>query len=234
MYIASTEPNKVGQRLHLTSENTTFYDKNGDQRLNLNITNGVTVGRPDKGRVQITDDAIKIYNNSNKERVRVNDTGFHVYNNDGVETAWIGQDAAQLGTAYNSDGATFLMGKDSLSAYANNYNYFYVSKNGMYYGSGTNTHWMATQTYANTAANTAVTNRDKAQYGECSTTAAGTADKIVACESFLSSMLIEGIRITVKFTNANTATTPALIVGGAAKKSIYYNGKVGSATNPIY
>jgi hypothetical protein len=57
-------------------------------------------------------------------------------------------------------------------------------------------------------------------YGEVST-AAGTADKTVACDGF---SLVAGAKIAVKFTVTNTANNPTLSVNNTTAKAIYYHG----------
>ncbi len=57
-------------------------------------------------------------------------------------------------------------------------------------------------------------------YGSC-TTAAATATKQVSCDNFI---LGTGARITVKFSNTNTASAPKLKVGNTEAKSIYHRG----------
>ena len=60
------------------------------------------------------------------------------------------------------------------------------------------------------------------RFGTCSI-AAGTAAKTVSITNGTFS-LEAGAKVTVKFTNANTASTPTLAVGGTAAKYIFYNG----------
>lgn len=60
------------------------------------------------------------------------------------------------------------------------------------------------------------------RYGACST-AAATARKAVAVTTGTVS-LEAGLRITVKFANANTANTPTLKVGSNAAKNIFHKG----------
>lgn len=62
-------------------------------------------------------------------------------------------------------------------------------------------------------------------YGTCST-AAGTADKTVACAGFVK---VTGARICVKFAVTNTASSPTLNVNSTGAAPIYYRG---SAINP--
>lgn len=57
------------------------------------------------------------------------------------------------------------------------------------------------------------------RFGTCSTSAA-TAAKTVSISSF---SLITGARVTVKFSNSNTAANPTLNVNGTGAKSIRYN-----------
>lgn len=159
----------------------------------------------------------------------------------------MGANTARLGSTSNS---AFYLNASSLQAYYMNgttrTKYFEVSPTGMTYGTNTvasqsyvtgQGYQTATQvsdtanTIANTAANTYVTNRDKAQYGKCST-AANIAQKDVTCDTFPST-LVTGMRITVDFANANTEITPKLKVGTTTAKSIKFNGAVGSATDPI-
>ena len=59
-------------------------------------------------------------------------------------------------------------------------------------------------------------NQRKALYGT-SSTATGTAAKVVTCANFI---LYTGSRISVTFTNANTAATPTLNVNGTGAKQI--------------
>lgn len=79
---------------------------------------------------------------------------------------------------------------------------------------------------AQTAATTA-TNRATAKYG-ASSTAAGTAAKVVTCADF---ELFNGATITVKFTTANTAAAPTLNVNGTGAKNIYIGGANASSSN---
>ena len=65
-------------------------------------------------------------------------------------------------------------------------------------------------------------------YGVCSTQGS-TAAKTVDIDS--SFVLQQGVQITVKFTNANTASNPTLSVNGSTAKAIYYNGS--TATNVL-
>jgi len=57
-------------------------------------------------------------------------------------------------------------------------------------------------------------------YLTCST-AADTAAKTVDCSGF---ELEAGAKITVKFTNANSANSPTMNVNGTGAKNIYQNG----------
>lgn len=59
-----------------------------------------------------------------------------------------------------------------------------------------------------------------APYGTCST-AAATVAKAVTVDTF---SLITGIRVTVKFTYANTASAPTLNVNSTGAKAIYWHG----------
>lgn len=58
-------------------------------------------------------------------------------------------------------------------------------------------------------------------YGTCST-AAGTAAKVVTCSNFL--VLETGARVTVKFSETNSAASATLNVNSTGEKSIYYRG----------
>lgn len=57
-------------------------------------------------------------------------------------------------------------------------------------------------------------------FGTCDT-AAGTAAKVVSCTDFT---LATGATILVKFTNANSASSPTLNVNGTGAKNVYYRG----------
>ncbi len=67
-----------------------------------------------------------------------------------------------------------------------------------------------------------VTGATANRFGTCST-AAGTAAKTVSVTSGTFS-LEAGARVSVKFSNANTASTPTLNVGGTGAKNIYHKG----------
>lgn len=67
---------------------------------------------------------------------------------------------------------------------------------------------------------------NRVNYGTCSTAAATTA-KTVTCSGFA---LITGAEITVKFTVANTASSPTLNVNSTGAKAIYYRGAAISAS----
>ena len=72
-------------------------------------------------------------------------------------------------------------------------------------------------------------------YGTCST-AAGTAAKTVTIDFSGNLSLFAGLSIKVKFSNANTASSPTLNVNGTGAKSIVfpgYNGSVTWAANQI-
>lgn len=75
---------------------------------------------------------------------------------------------------------------------------------------------------------------NRTTYGTCST-AAATADKVVACDGFV---LVTGAKIDVKFTVTNTSANPTLNVNNTGAKPIYYRGSAISAgylaTNRIY
>lgn len=78
------------------------------------------------------------------------------------------------------------------------------------------------------AINTAQSTADNAlnhsnSYVTCST-AAATVAKVGVCAGFTSAMLVSGARISVKFTNANTAANPTLNVNSTGAKAIYANG----------
>ncbi|MBR2732144.1 MAG: hypothetical protein IKD72_09205 [Clostridia bacterium] len=77
----------------------------------------------------------------------------------------------------------------------------------------------STANTANSNANSAL-NRTATMYGTC-TTAAGTAEKAVTCTGFA---LYQGATLSVKFTNANTASAPTLNVNNTGAKAIYVDG----------
>ena len=60
-------------------------------------------------------------------------------------------------------------------------------------------------------------------YTVCST-AAGTAAKTVTISAISSYVLATGNRVTVKFSNTNTAANPTLSVNGTTAKAIHYRG----------
>lgn len=66
---------------------------------------------------------------------------------------------------------------------------------------------------------------NRTTYGICST-AAATADKVVACTGFA---LVNGAKIDVKFTVTNTASNPTLNVNGTGANPVYYRGSAISA-----
>lgn len=62
--------------------------------------------------------------------------------------------------------------------------------------------------------------RNMVSYASCST-AAGTAAKTATITGFA---LVTGARVTIKFTNTNTAASPTLNISSTGAKAIYYNG----------
>ena len=79
--------------------------------------------------------------------------------------------------------------------------------------------------------NTVANRGDSVFYGTCAT-GATTAAKVVVCDAFTSADLVEGTRLTVKFTNANSFNgTATLNINGTGAKDIYYTG---STTNARY
>lgn len=100
--------------------------------------------------------------------------------------------------------------------------------------SGTNTTQIATTAFVQAAVNSGtgsvkvdgIKGSTINRYGVCST-AAGTAAKTVNITSGTFPTLdasATGTRITIKFTNANTASTPTLNVNSKGAKGIYYKG----------
>lgn len=100
--------------------------------------------------------------------------------------------------------------------------------------SGTNTTQIATTAFVQAAVNSStgsvkvdgIKGSTINRYGVCST-AAGTAAKTVNITSGTFPTLdasATGTRITIKFTNANTASTPTLNVNSKGAKGIYYKG----------
>ena len=82
---------------------------------------------------------------------------------------------------------------------------------------------------ATTTALTAETNQRKAQYGT-SSTAAGTAAKVVTCANFA---LYAGARIKILFSTANSAAAPTLNVNSTGAKAIWVGNTVTSTSNPL-
>lgn len=69
------------------------------------------------------------------------------------------------------------------------------------------------------------------RYGTCST-AADTSAKTVSISSGSISSLASGLRVTVKFTNANTASNPTLNVSSKGAKNIFHKGsRITTGTN---
>ena len=64
---------------------------------------------------------------------------------------------------------------------------------------------------------------DAARFGTCSV-GASTAAKTVTLTTGGIVSLVAGMRVTVKFNNANTAGTPTLNVNSLGAKNIYFNG----------
>lgn len=82
-----------------------------------------------------------------------------------------------------------------------------------------------------TAANSYTTTASIKRYGACST-AAATAAKTVSISAGSISSLASGLRVTVKFTYANTASNPTLNVNSKGAKNIFHNGsRITTGTN---
>ena len=98
--IASADPATQNQRLELTNDKATFYDKGNTQRLALNSSTGVVVGNPNKGRAVLADIGMTIYDENNKRRTLVDKNGMNIYDTDGS-------------TSVASFGATARIGKEN-------------------------------------------------------------------------------------------------------------------------
>ena len=86
----------------------------------------------------------------------------------------------------------------------------------------------ASTVVSNAANGKSAYDRHTAYRGTCST-AAGTADKVVACTGFA---LATGATVEVYCSTANTANVPTLNVNSTGAKPIWINGAVASASNP--
>ena len=90
---------------------------------------------------------------------------------------------------------------------------------------------------ASTSANGLMTSTDKKKldytnlaYGTCSTEAA-TAAKVITVSGNTPWALTAGSRITIKFSNTNTASNPTFNVNGTGAKSVWYNTAVITSSN---
>lgn len=102
-------------KVELTSTDFKMTDSGGTQRLLLNSSSGAIIGHPSKGRTQITDAGMTIYDANNKKRTQVDANGLHVYNTDGsTETGLFGAATARIGS---TTGPAFYMNDSSLQAY---------------------------------------------------------------------------------------------------------------------
>lgn len=82
--IASASPSTQNQRLELTSSTLKMYDASNYQRLKLDSTNGVIIGKESYGHTQVTDTGLFIYDVNNKKRAQVDNNGLSVYLSDGT------------------------------------------------------------------------------------------------------------------------------------------------------
>ena len=132
-------------KVELTSSQFKMTDSVGTQRLLLDSTSGAIIGNPSKGRVQITDAGMFVYDTNSKKRTQVDANGLHVYNTDGsTEIALFGittgnsSPTARIGT---TTGPAFHINDSSLQAYYMNNGtrtmYFEVTPTKMTYGSFT-------------------------------------------------------------------------------------------------
>lgn len=80
--IASANPSTQNQRMELTSSALTLYDSGNNQRLKLDNTNGVIIGKPNSGRTQIKDDGVYLYAN-NVKRSQITSAGLNIFDTDG-------------------------------------------------------------------------------------------------------------------------------------------------------
>ena len=132
-------------KVELTSSNFKMTDGGGIQRLLLDSTDGAIIGRPDKGRIQITDVGMFVYDTNSRRRTQIDSDGLHLYDTDGsTESAIFSPTSARIGKENN---VAFYVNSDSLQAYYMNGStrtkYFEVTPNGMSFGTNT----VASQSY---------------------------------------------------------------------------------------
>lgn len=113
-------------------------DASGTQRLLLNSTDGVIIGNPNKGKVQITDAGMTIYDTNKKKRTAIDTSGLHIFDASStpVEVALFGSTVETAGTtAFARIGANnssrFEISPTTLSAYTGTTKYFEVSASGL-------------------------------------------------------------------------------------------------------
>ena len=245
------------QKLTLDTTNGIIVGEINKERIQINNT-GTVIYDYDNDRTT----------NKSVKRTQIDKDGLHIYNTDGTtETGLFGAATARIGTTGGA--AFHINDSSLQAYYVNGNTrtlYFQVSPTGMSYGPSLDnvvattsdipttvaeltdsndylTTIIANNTYATQTSLTAETNRRKAVYGTAPATIAGstvneiaTTMKTIVCDNFEEYI---GARITIKFTNGNTAIAPTLKIVNTSgtqlleAKAIWNANAVASATNPV-
>lgn len=132
--IASASPSSQNMRMELTNSAMDMYTADGNKRLHVSSSDGITVGRTDKEHIAITDDAMTIYDNSNKARTVVNSSGLDIRDTDGTTSVANFGASARIGKA-NGDRVT-VDSANGITIYKGNSKRIQTTANGMdVYGS---------------------------------------------------------------------------------------------------
>ena len=245
------------QKLTLDTTNGVIVGEINKERIQINNT-GTVIYDYDNDRTT----------NKSVKRTQIDKDGLHIYNTDGTtETGLFGAATARIGTTGGA--AFHINDSSLQAYYVNGNTrtlYFQVSPTGMSYGPSLDnvvattsdipttvaeltdsndylTTIIANNTYATQTSLTAETNRRKAVYGTAPATIAGstvngiaTTMKTIVCDNFEEYI---GARITIKFTNGNTATAPTLKIVNISgtqlfeAKAIWNANTVASVDNPV-
>ena len=128
LYGGSSESG-ANPRTDISSSHLYMYDAGGTQRVSVNSGTGVILGHPSRGRAQLTDAGMTVYDNNNKIRTVINTSGMDVRDTDGTTSVASFGQTARIGRPSN---ARLMMNSNSIQAYDDSNNlYFEITGAGL-------------------------------------------------------------------------------------------------------
>ena len=242
---ATNTSTDTNPKVELTSSDFKMTDASGTQRLLLNSTDGVIIGNPNKGKVQITDAGMTIYDTNKKKRTAIDTSGLHIFDASStpVEVALFGSTVETAGTtAFARIGANnssrFEISPTTLSAYTGTTKYFEVSASGLTWGNNVTAasqNYVTSQGYQTSGQVTNLINTnqnviDAKKHTQVIISAANvnyTATGNAAAASLTATLYIDGVATTSNVTYQWNKDGTA--ISGATSRTLTVTGTMGLA-----